>query len=168
MSNRILNIVHVEEDFFSDSRLMAVGTRLPGYALCSLLNSHFAVNLVKDDDIIIYPTPSKNKAGSGGSLFEELIPQPGPDTKTICFNLFRFVYDTRDDEDVSLLIYQNRYEGHHLIPELPQADFLILIQNRHRIRYESDFSPHLKSLKEIEWVSDILPYDLKSRSHLLL
>ncbi len=169
MANQVLNIGHVEQDFFADSKLMAIGTRLPGYALCSLLNSLFAVNLVKDEDVVIYHTPSNNtKVKARGSLFENLLPSPDSGEQTVRFNLFRFVYDTRDDEDISLLIYQNRQEGHHLMPELPQADFLILIQNRHRIRYESDISPHLKYLKEIEWVSELIPYDLKYRSNLLL
>jgi len=168
MSHQLLDIFDVEQDFFAKSKLFALGSRLPAYSFCSLLNSLFAIHLCKEADIKIVKNVAKPKPTGMSNLFASYTEEAGGQENLVDFQLFRYAYDCQDEEDISLLIYENQNQGFKLIPELPHADYLMLIQNSARIRPESDVRPYLNQLVGLDWVSEIDPYGLRSRSNLLL
>lgn len=162
MAKFLLNTALVEEDFFTDSRLIAIGSALKGYSLCWWLNELFALNFMREPELDICIREGKIMAQQGLTLFD---PVEEEEKRQYYFPVFRHVLPYFD---ASIYLYTNRCSVKKLVPELKHADFLLLLQFASYIEPEHDFSPLLARVQGISWTSELAPESLKSRRNLIL
>jgi hypothetical protein len=162
MAKLILNTEEVEEDFFSDCRLMAIGSALPGYTLCWWMNNVCDFNFIRQPDMDICVQEGKTSAKKGGSLF---------DTVTdIAEELFYFPVYKHDLPyyEASVYLYTNNFSNKKLIPELKFADYLMLIPFASYIEPEEDIYKELANIQDIGWTRDIDLELLKNKKNLIV
>ncbi|MFT4060944.1 MAG: IPExxxVDY family protein [Edaphocola sp.] len=144
-----LDSLLVEEDFFDDSLLFALGCHLPGYTLCWWLNRLFDVNFFLDTDCnVSAKLADKKQPKSAGSLFGQL--ETEEREWIVHFPVYRH---ERQYSEASLLLYTNHIGATTLIPELKKADYLLLVQNAGSVAAPEDFYLHLSKIDAVDWHS---------------
>ncbi|WP_118975466.1 IPExxxVDY family protein [Taibaiella koreensis] len=162
MAKFLLNTAFVEEDFFSDSRLIAVGSALKGHSLCWWINELFGLKFVREPEMDICIHEGRVSSGSG-TLFDEL---PEEEVKRkYHFPVYRHALPYFD---AAFYLYANRCSVKKLVPELKHADYLLLIQFASYIEPEQDFSFDLVKVNGVAWTSELEIASLKSRRNLII
>lgn len=162
MAKFLLNTASFEEDFFSDSLLIAIGSALHGHTLCWWFNQMFGLNFVREPDMDICFQEGKLLSKNPGTLFDEVT----EDTKKkYYFPVFRHELPYFDS---SIYLYANRSATRKLMPDVKHADYLMLIQFASYIEPEQDFSPDLTKVQGISWSSELEIETLKSRRNLII
>lgn len=162
MAKFLLNTAFVEEDFFSDARLIAIGSALKGHSLCWWLNQLFGLNFMREPDMDICLLEGHKVPGGHGTLFGDL----QEDTKKkYYFPVYRHELPYFDG---SLYLYANRCSVKKLMPELKHADFLLLLQFASYMEPEQDFSRDLSQVQGISWTSEQDIQHLRSRRNLII
>jgi len=162
MAKFLLNTAFVEEDFFSDSRLIAIGSALKGHSLCWWINVLFGLNFVREPEMDICIHEGKILAGSGGTLFDEMAKEV---KRKYHFPVYRHALPYFD---AAIYLYANRCSVKKLIPELKHADYLLLMQYASYLEPEQDFSFNLAEVNGIAWTSELEITSLKSRRNLII
>lgn len=135
------NTISFEEDF--EGALFGIITRLKDYQLCWHINKELTFDLMMMDDIEII---HKKK------------------NKTAVFSLFRF----KNDLDKLLVhLVSNEHHGEHFIPEIKQADFILVIRGEVDAERKNDFFVSLKNIVAIQLVVSIDYAKLKSKENLV-
>lgn len=162
MAKFLLNTAFVEEDFFSDSRLIAIGSALKGYSLCWWFNQLFGLNFVREPELDICIQEGKILERSGGRLFDQVEEEV---KRKYYFPVYRHELPYFD---ASIYLYVNRCSSKKLLPELKHADYLLLLQLTSYIEPEQDFLPNLTAIQGISWTSELEIDVLKSRRNLII
>lgn len=164
MAKFLLNTAFVEEDFFSDSRLIAIGSALKGHSLCWWINQLFGLNFVREPEMDICIQEGKILLPGNGTLFSE-VQEPEEVKRKYHFPVFRHALPYFD---AAIYLYANRCSVKKLMPELKHADYLLLMQFVSYIEPEQDFSVDLGKVKGIDWTSELEIASLKSRRNLII
>lgn len=162
MAKFLLNTSFVEEDFFSDSRLIAIGSTLKGHSLCWWLNQLFSLNFMREPDMDICIREGKIMPKSNGTLFDEVQEEI---KRTYYFPVYRHQLPYFD---ASIYLYGNRCSVKKLVPELKHADYLLLLQYASYIEPHQDFSTYLSRVQGITWAGEQEIDSLKSRRNLII
>ncbi len=162
MAKFLLNTSLVEEDFFSDSRLIAIGTSLKGYSLCWWLNQLFGLNFRREPDMDICIQEGKILNNMPGTLFDDVQEEV---KKKYYFPVFRHELPYFDS---SIYLYANRCSVKKLMPDVKHADYLLLIQFASYIEPEQDFFRDLTRVPGLSWSSELEIDALKSRRNLII
>lgn len=162
MAKFLLNTASFEEDFFSDSRLIAIGSSLKGYSLCWWLNQLFGLNFVREPDMDICIQEGKILTKNPGTLFDTVQEEV---KKKYYFPVFRHELPYVDS---SIYLYANRCSVKKLIPDVKHADYLLLIQFASYIEPEQDFFRDLTKVHGVSWSSELEIETLKSRRNLII
>ena len=162
MAKLILNTDDVEEEFFSDCRLMAIGTALPGYTLCWWMNHVCDFNFIRQPDMDICVQEGKFLAKKSGSLFDSVA-----DAQEELFYFPVYKHDLPYYE-AAVYLYTNNFSNKKLIPELKFADYLMLIPFASYIEPEMDKYRELVSIQEVSWTRDIDLELLKNKKNLIV
>jgi len=162
MAKLILHTEDVEEDFFSDCRLLAIGSALPGYTLCWWLNQVCNFNFLRQPDMDICVQEGRVLRGKGGNLFDDVEERPG--------HLFHFPVYKHDLPyyEASVLLYTNSFSSRKLMPELRFADFLMLVPFASYIGEEEKVYDELTRVPDIAWVRDIDLGPLRNKRNLIV
>lgn len=162
MAKLVLSTEDVEEDFFSDCRLLAIGAALPGYTLCWWLNEVCDFNFVREPEMDICVRESKVAASRTGSLFDDVGEQQ-PD-------LFYFpVYKHNlPYYEASVLLYANTVANRKLVPDLRFADYLMLIPFASYIEPGKDVYSNLSDIPDISWVREVDLEPLRFKRNLIV
>jgi hypothetical protein len=162
MAKFLLNTSLVEEDFFSDSRLIAIGSSLKGYSLCWWFNQLFALDFKREPDMDICIQEGKILNNTSGTLFDEVQEEV---KKKYYFPVFRHELPYFDS---SIYLYGNRSSVKKLMPDVKHADYLLLIQFASYIEPEHDVFRDLSQVPGISWSSELEIEALKSRRNLII
>jgi hypothetical protein len=162
MAKLILNTEEVEEDFFSDCRLLAIGSALPGYTLCWWLNKVCDFHFIREPEMDICVQEGKIFTKKGGGLFDTVIEDTG--------SLYYFpVYKHElPYYEASVYLYANSCTNKKLIPELRFADYLMLIPFASYIDTETNRYNELTRIQDISWTRDIDLEPLKNKKNLIV
>jgi len=162
MAKFLLNTALVEEDFFSDTRLLAIGSALKGHSLCWWLNQLFGLNFVREPELDICIQEGKILSRAGGTLFDTIQEEV---KKKYYFPVYRHELPYFD---ASIYLYGNRCSVKKLVPELKHADYLMLIQYASYLEQDYDFSVNLTAVQGVSWAREMEIEALKSRRNLIL
>jgi hypothetical protein len=165
MAKFLLNTAIVEDDFFSDSRLFAVGSALQGHTLCWWFNNLFGLNFIREPelDICIREDHILPK-GSAGTLFDQVEEDTGKKKKRY-YPVYRHQFEYFE---ASIFFYHNRIEHKKLIPEVKHADYLLLMQYASYVESGQDLFLNLGQVQGITWTSELQIEGLKSRRNLIM
>lgn len=143
MSKMTLDISAMHDDFFADSALVGIGTALPGYRFCWLLNKEFGTAFVRKPDV-------------------DILLQKGPD-KSIYFPIYEYCLPLGG---VKHLLYKLKNDKDTLLPEVKQLDYLWLLQGD--IVDVPQIIKHLRNMPDVQ-LAQLLSVDkLKSLTNLLI
>ncbi|HYV94525.1 MAG TPA: IPExxxVDY family protein [Chitinophagales bacterium] len=133
--------INFEEDF--EGALFGIVTQLKDYRLCWHINKELSFDLIRMNDIEII---HKKK------------------NKTAVFSLFRFENDL---DKLLVHLVSNKHQGEHLIPEVRQADFILVIQGEVNTDMKDIFFSLLKNIPDIQLVIPVDSSRLKSKENLV-
>ena len=133
--------INFEEDF--EGALFGIVTQLKDYRLCWHINKELSFDLIRMNDIEII---HKKK------------------NKTAVFSLFRFENDL---DKLLVHLVSNKHQGEHLISEVRQADFILVIHGEVNTEKKDDFFSALKNIPAIQLVVPIDSSKLKLRENLV-
>jgi hypothetical protein len=162
MAKLILNTEDVEEDFFSDCRLLAIGAALPGYTLCWWLNRACDFNFVREPEMDICVQEGKAFHKKSGGLFDEV-----PEVQQELFYFPVYKHDL-PYYNSSVLLYTNTIGGKKLMPDVRFADFLMLIPFASYIEPGKNVYNDLTGIPNISWVREIDLEPLKHKRNLIV
>jgi len=140
-----LNIDDLEDDFFSNSRLLGIMSQLKNYRFCLQVNAELKYDFRLQNETEIH---LKKKE------------------RNYFFPVYRFCETSCDTEHY---IYHNQFEGEYLLPEFKHFDFLWLIKAE--LIPEEDFITlqyNLKSISGVQLVTDLTEKKIKHKSNLIL
>ncbi len=138
-----MNRKYLKFEIDLDFLLIAITSPLKDYRLCYLVNKFLNLNFVKIGDLSV---------------------EIHPGTEPVLFS--RYQYNTEPGDTDFYFIANKGTEG-HLLPEMPRADYFLLIKN---YMDEKDFDGLLSGLNQIPEIVaavKIDPKKVKSRENLL-
>ena len=138
-----MNRKYLKFEIDLDFLLIAITSPLKDYRLCYLVNKFLNVNFTKIADLSV---------------------EIHPGTEPVLFS--RYQYNTEPTDTDFYFIANKGTEG-HLLPEMPRADYFLLIKN---YMDEKDFEGVLSGLNKIPEIVaavKIDPKKIKSRENLL-
>ncbi len=144
MAKLVLDMSAMQEDFFSESALIGIGTALPAYNLCWTLNNHFDTNFARDTDQTITLEKKKNQ-----------------------FKFPVYTYDLPNTFN-KYILYKLKNGAETLLPETRQLDYLWMIQTANPEEDALEILAELKKLNDIQLSLILDPTELKSLHNLLV
>lgn len=162
MAKLILNTEEVEEDFFSDCRLIAIGSALPGHTLCWWMNRVCDFNFIRQPDMDICVQEGRSLVKKGGGLFDSVT-----DSQQDLFYFPVYKHDLPYYE-AAVYLYTNNFSNKKLIAELKFADYLMLIPFASYINPDADIYKELLTIQDISWTRDIDLDLLKNKKNLIV
>ncbi len=139
-----LDMEEMADDFFGDTRLLGIVSRVKDYQLCWSLNQLFRFNLRMNNDIEIQLTKKQRK------YFFPVYEYPEPNS-----SLVHYIYNNQDD-------------GEYLLPEFRHLDFLWLLKGD-LVDNESVNSMinSVRHLSRIQLVVELTNEKIKNKGHLI-
>ncbi len=135
----------MQEDFFTDTAMIGIGTAQQGYRFCWLLNRHFDINFLRD--------------------VEQNICVQKKDTSKHYFPIYQ--YDLPNSSH-KYLLYKLKTGNEFLLPETRQLDYLWLIQTATPDEDARQIAAGLRNIPEVQ-LAQILDADqLKNINNLLV
>lgn len=172
MAKLLLDTAAVEEDFFEDCKLAAIGSALPGYSLCWTLNRLFGLDFRRTPENDICILAGETQAATRGTLFEGTLFGAVPEAKEEAEMKRKFYFPIYSHKftyfEGCILLYKNQRQGKKLVPELKHADYLLLIQYASFVAPENNLLPMLSRVEQISWNSEIEIDTLKSKRNLII
>lgn len=164
MAKLLLDNALIEEEFFEDCRLWAIGSSIPGHALCWWLNQSFGLAFFRDPglDICIKKTAKRNRQ-MGNSLFGALFDGEGVEEIT-----FPVYHHNKPNTKFEIFLYGNKNRSETLLPEYKNADFLLLIKDSGYLEEYEDFTRLLSLLQVIAWEKELYIPTIKGKINLVL
>lgn len=144
MAKLILDMNAMQEDFFSESALIGIGTALQAYNLCWMLNNHFDINFVRDTDQNI-SLKKKDKE----------------------YNFPVYCYDI-PNSDYKYLLYKLKNGPESLLPETKQLDYVWMIQTANPKDDALEILAGLRRLNDIQLAQILSSNQLKNLNNLLV
>jgi len=144
MAKLVLDMDAMQEDFFSESALIGIGTALQAYNLCWHLNSRFDIAFERDPDQNI-SVKKKDKQ----------------------FECPVYVYYL-PNSNYKYLLYKLKNGADSLIPEARQLDYIWLVQTANPETDAQEILSELRQWGEIQLAQILSPIQLKSLSNLLV
>lgn len=135
----------MEEDFFYDSAFIGIGSSLPSYRLCALLNQALGLVLGRRAE---YDICMKKKG-----------------KEDLFFPLYGYDMPLNGAKHI---FYQLKSENGRLLPELKQLDFLWKIQSTTPDQDAEYFVQLLRNINEVQLAQIIEPTSMKNIKNLLL
>lgn len=166
MAKLILDNALIEEDFFEDSRLWAIGSSAPAHALCWWLNQSFGLNFYRTPelDVRIRNLQKRPKKAVANSLFDAIEP-----TIVVADEIVYPVYHhIKPNTKFELFLYGNKIAHNTLLPEFKTTDFLLLIKDSNYLQAKDDFTQLLNKLHVISWEKEIDLDSLKGKINLII
>ncbi len=139
---QLLALANVEDFYFDECMLIGIATELCGTQLCVELQSKLDLAFYRNlgnEAVVEINEGTESGLGIAGTLFEDLQTQ-----FTVCFPLYEYTPPFSDNSCIS--IFENHQDGHSLIPECKQFDFIVLL-------HEADFQLQKKSFHY--WLTQI-------------
>ncbi len=170
MAKLLLDTAAVEEDFFEDCKLAAIGSALPGYGLCWTLNRLFGLDFRRTPENDICILAGETQPETKGTLFAGTLFAPVKEEEEEIKRKFYFpIYCHKFSYfEGCILLYKNQRQGKRLLPELKHADYLLLVQFASFVAPENDLMPMLSQVEQISWNSEIDIDTLRSRRNLII
>jgi len=134
----------MQEDFFSGAAMIGIGTAMPGYNFCWMLNNHFDINFIRD--------PEQN------------ISLKKKDTE---YNFPVYSYNLPNSGH-KYLLYKLKSGNESLLPEAKQLDYLWLIQTANPEDDAHQVLSELRMLGDVQLAQVLAPDQLKNLNNLLL
>jgi hypothetical protein len=144
MPKLILDMNAMQEDFFAESSLIGLGTALPAYQLCWLLNQHFDLRFARDTEQNICLRKKD---------------------KQYIFPVYHFDIP---NTYCRYLLYKLKNGSESLLPETRQLDYLWLVQTAEPEEDAHNILTSLKSIPDIQLSQILLPDQLKNLNNLLV
>ena len=144
MAKLVLDMDAMQDDFFSDAALIGIGSALPAYNFCWLLNRHFGISFIRDTDQNI-------------SLKKK--------DKEFIFPVYNYIIPNSDHK---YLLYKLKSGTESLLPETRQLDYLWLVQTANPTEDAKEILKGLKELNEVQLANILQPRQLKSLNNLLV
>ena len=144
MAKLILDMNAMQQDFFSGTALIGMGTALPAYQLCWLINRHFDTSFIRDTDQNI-------------SLKKK--------DKQFIFPVY--VYNIPNSEH-KYLLYKLKHAVESLLPEARQLDYLWMVQTDTAEEDALEIVTELKKLSDIQLSVVLDPDQLDNLNNLLV
>lgn len=169
MAKLLLDTAAVEEDFFEDCKLAAIGSALPGYSLCWIFNRLFGLDFRRSPENDICILAGETQAATKGTLFEGTlfgaVQEEAVVKRKFYFPIYchQFTYF-----EGCIFLYKNQRQGKKLVPELKHADYLLLMQYASFVAPENDLFPMLSQVEQISWNSEIEIDSLRSKRNLII
>lgn len=138
-----MNRKYLKFEIDLDFLLIALTSPLKDYRLCYLVNKYLHLNFVKIGDLSV---------------------EIHPGTEPVLFS--RYQYNTEPTDTDFYFIANKGTEG-QLLPEMPRADYFLLIKNYMDEKDFDDLLSGLNKIPEIVAAVKIDPKKVKSRENLL-
>ncbi len=135
------HVLHVDFDF--DFELLSIISPLRDYRLCHQINRHLQLDFVRMNDLEI--TNEKKRIQAQFPVF------------------------TYEDE-INFLQYfliGNKCAGFHLIPEMKEVDYFLMMRGDAAGMVKADIMSRLKKLSDIQTLFEVEPKNLKSKNNLI-
>lgn len=165
MAKYLLDTAWMEEDFFEECLLWALGSPVPPYRLCWWLHQCLGLDFVREPESDVLMAPAAKTAPRRQGLFAEWAPAEEEEEAVAGFPVYRCMPGFRDD---AVLLYANRARDKRLLPELKQVDYLLLFQNGAYWEEEMNPSLYLPRIEVVQWARPLDIASLKSRRNLIL
>ena len=140
----VLDNKNLTEDFFEDTRLLGIVAPISDYHLCWRLNNTMDMDFRINNDIEIQLSKKKR-------------------------NYFFSVYEFCDPTgSLSHYIYNNRFDGEYLLPELKHLDFLWLMKGD--LVTDKSLTETIDSIKAIgavQLVAELTNEKIRNKEHLV-
>jgi hypothetical protein len=169
MAKLLLDTAAVEEDFFEDCKLAAIGSALPGYSLCWTLNRLFGLDFRRTPENDICILAGETQASGKGTLFEGTLFGQLKEEEEVKRKFYFPIYCHKFSYfEGCIFLYKNQRQGKKLVPELKHADYLLLMQYASFVAPENDLLPMLSQVEHISWNSEIDIDILRSKRNLII
>ena len=140
----VLDNKNLAEDFFEDTRLLGIMAPIRDYQLCWNLNNMMGMDFRINNDIEIQLSKKK---------------------RDYFFAVYEFCEPTGS---LSHFVYNNRFDGEYLLPELRHLDFLWLMKGD--LVTEESLLLTINSIKEINGVQlvvELTNEKIRNKEHLI-
>jgi hypothetical protein len=140
----VLDNKNLAEDFFEDTRLLGIMAPIRDYQLCWNLNNMMGMDFRINNDIEIQLSKKK---------------------RNYFFAVYEFCEPTGS---LSHFVYNNRFDGEYLLPELRHLDFLWLMKGD--LVTEESLLLTINSIKEINGVQlvvELTNEKIRNKEHLI-
>jgi hypothetical protein len=145
MSKLVLDTSAMQEDFFTDTAMIGIGTAEQGYRFCWLINQHFDINFLRD--------PEQN------------IVVQKKDKSTYIFPIYQ--YDLPNSSH-KYLLYKLKTGNEFLLPETRQLDYLWLVQTATAEEDARKITAELRNISQVQLARTLDAEQLKSLNNLLV
>jgi len=143
----VLDTSAMQEDFFADAALVGVGTPVPIYRFCWLLERHFGLTFQREPEMDVVQRHKRDDGQEHFPLYQHQNPLEGAQ---------HYLYGLRSRQREVLL------------PEVKTLDFLWMIQTAQSEEDADRYAELLRTLPDIQLATVILPDHLKHKANLLL
>jgi hypothetical protein len=134
----------MQDEFFSDSAFVGIGTAMQGYRLCWMLNNHFGIGFYRDPELNI--AVQKKEARHHFPIYQYELP-----------NSYH-----------KYLLYKLKSGSESLLPETRQLDYLWLVQTANYMEDAAYIASELKSIADIQLARVLETDQLKNLNNLLV
>ena len=140
----VLDNKNLAEDFFEDTRLLGIMAPIRDYQLCWNLNNMMGMDFRINNDIEIQLTKKK---------------------RDYFFAVYEFCEPTGS---LSHFVYNNRFDGEYLLPELRHLDFLWLMKGD-LVTEESLLLTitNIKGINGVQLVVELTNEKIRNKEHLI-
>lgn len=139
-----LDVSHMADDFFEDTRLLGIVAPLRDYQFCWRLNNALLFDFRINNDVEIQLTRK------GRQYY---------------FSVYSF-----DEPHCSLVhyLYNNQFDGEYLLPEFRHLDFLWLFKGDVvSDDYLNEIMQQLRSMPDVQMVMELSHDKIKNKSHMI-
>lgn len=134
----------MQESFFEETCLLGIGSTLPPYRLCWMLNRHFDIDLVCDPDLMLSST-----------------------TKDLTCQYMVYEYKLPNSYN-RYLLYQLKNNNVSLLPEIKNIDYLWMVQTADSEEDARNISEQLRTIADIQFSRIIDRAQLKNARSLIV
>lgn len=149
--------------FFENSELWGISTSLQGYDLCHVLNVSLRLQLVRRVDLDVRVRLENKQKGK--PLLPDLFSEIAPVMEELSFPVY---YQELPFCETVVSVFGNKYEGKHLIPNIKNADYLILIHSANYFTHLLKLDQYLNQVRKIDAVQKIPLESLKGKDYLII
>jgi len=144
MAKLVLDMTATQEGFFADAAMIGIGTALPAYHFCWLLNKHFEIDFRRDPDQNIPMVKKENQ---------------------YYFPIYQYSFPNSTH---TYLLYKLKNGTEALVPEIRHLDYLWLVQTANPEEDALLILGELKKIPDIQLAQILAQDQLKSLNNLLV
>ena len=140
----VISNADLTDSFFDEARLLGIMAALRDYQFCWQLNNLLGMDFRINNEIEIQLTKKKR-------------------------NYFFAVYQYAEPTNALVhYLYNNRFDGEHLLPEFKHLDFLWLLKgDRVTDDVLSPIVESIRSVKGVQLVAELTYYKIQNKEHLI-